>query len=99
MLDRSISAASLQEIGGSQSPLAPDAIRGRLGVLIRRYLREGSPGLARSVVAHLEALCQDPELRDADLFCAYCRLVRHWRWLAAQPDAAGGVSRPAADQV
>lgn len=99
MLDRSVTAHPLQAPGGCQSSLAPDAIRGRVGVLIRRYLREGSPGLARSVVAHLEVLCEDPELRDADLFCAYRRLVRHWRWLAGQPDTSGGVSRPAADQV
>ncbi len=78
---------------GTEGPpgrLAPDAIRDRLGALIGRYLREGSAELARSVVAHLEALCQDPELRDVDRFCAYRRLARHWRWLSAQHGTSAG---------
>jgi hypothetical protein len=70
--------------GPEHLTVAPGALRVRLGVLISRYLREGSAELARSVVAHLEALCQDPELRDADQFCAYRRLARHWRWLSEQ---------------
>lgn len=67
-----------------QLPVAPDALRVRLGLLISRYLRGGSAELAGAVVAHLEALCRDPELRDPDQFCAYRRLARHWRWLSAQ---------------
>ena len=76
--------------GLDQSGLAASELRVRLGVLIGRYLRDGSAELACSVVAHLDGLCQDPELRDADLFCAYRRLARHWRWLSAQQRQSAG---------
>ena len=68
--------------------LAPDLsqtqaadIEVRLGELIRRYAHEGTRGLGEAVVAHIEALCQHPDLRDPALFCAYRQLARHWRWL------------------
>lgn len=88
MHDQSFTPDAFLSTDLDQSPLAANALRVRLGVLMGRYLREGSAELARSVVAHLEALCQDPELRDADLFCAYRRLARHWRWLSAQHGAS-----------
>lgn len=99
MLDQSITLHPLEAVGGHQPPLGPEAARRRLVVLIRRYQREGSPGLARLVVLYLEALCEDPELRDADLFCAYRRLLRHWRWLAAPQGGWGEVPPAAADQA
>ena len=55
-------------------------------------LQELAAELAGAVVAHLEALCRDPELRDPDQFCAYRRLARHWRWLSAQHRDAPGVT-------
>ena len=66
------------------SLLAPEALEGRLGDLIRRYVRARSAELAQSVVRHVEALCCHPELRDPALFCVYRQLATHWRWLAAQ---------------
>jgi hypothetical protein len=50
-------------------------------------------------VTHLDALCQDPDLRDPDLFCAYRRLVRHWRWLSAWQGALDRAWHPSADQA
>ena len=68
--------------------LAPDLsqtqaadIEVRLGELIRRYAHEGTRGLGEAVVAHIEALCQHPDMRDPALFCAYRQLAHHWRWL------------------
>ena len=66
------------------SLLAPEALEGRLGDLIRRYVGSRSAELAQSVVRHVEALCCHPELRDPALFCAYRQLATHWRWLADQ---------------
>jgi hypothetical protein len=63
--------------------LAPEAVRQRLGNLIRHYARTRSPAIARSVVRHIDALCSHPELEcDATERCAYLRLRTHWRWLA-----------------
>ena len=84
MYEQSLTESPLPATDGVGSTWGPDVIRLRLGVLISRYLREGSAELAQLVVAHMEALCQDPNLRDPDLFCGYRRLIRHWRWLSAQ---------------
>jgi len=69
------------------------AIESRLAELIRRSARGCPPELAQTVLRHIEALCRHPELRDPDQFCAYRRLARHWRWIAARgeqrPDPAG----------
>jgi hypothetical protein len=71
------------------SHLEPQTLEVRLGDLIRRYVRGRSAELAQSVVGHIEALIQHPEVRDPALFCAYRRLATHWRWLAAQHSGSG----------
>ena len=72
--------------------LASQAIKDRLGDLIRRYVRARSGNLARAVVRHLEALCQHSDLDDDPTQrCAYRRLAQHWRWLSQD------FSRTAAD--
>jgi len=91
MFSQSVPADRLSLLDDDQCPPGLDTIRRRLGLLISRYLREGSRELAQSIVAHLEVLCQDPDLRDPDLFCAYRRLVRHWRWLSVRQGAVDGV--------
>lgn len=82
MYSQSFPAGERSPIVDIPAPLEPDAARQRLGLLISRYLQEGTSELARSVVAQLEALWEDPCLHDPELFCAYRRLVRHWRWLS-----------------
>jgi hypothetical protein len=65
------------------SSLAAAEIERRLADLIRRYARDGSADLADRVVESLETLYGHPDLGgDAERFCAYRRLARHWRWLA-----------------
>ena len=67
----------------SLAELPPDAIKQRLGDLIRRHVRERSPTIALSVVRHIEALCAHPEFDgDSTDRCGYLRLRAHWRWLA-----------------
>jgi hypothetical protein len=99
MFSQPVPAGRLSLLDDDQCPLGPEAIRLRLGLLIGRYLREGSTDLAQSIVTHLDALCQDPDLRDPDLFCAYRRLVRHWRWLSAWQGALDRAWHPSADQA
>jgi hypothetical protein len=70
------------------SQLKPAVLEGRLRDLIRAYVARRSAALAEAVVAHLEALCVHVDTRDPGLFCAYRRLLRHWRWLAHQAPAA-----------
>lgn len=70
--------------------MAPTAIEGRLASLIRRYAHNPSGPLAQGVVRHIEALCHHPNLRDPVLFCAYRRLARHWRWIAARTNPSLG---------
>ncbi len=67
----------------ASDPSSMTAIEARLAELIRRSARGCPPDLAETVLRHIEALCQHPELRDPAQFCAYRRLARHWRWLAA----------------
>ena len=65
------------------SRLKPEDLELHLGELIRRYVRHRSADLAERVVESIEALYLHPDLgSDAELFCAYRRLARHWRWLA-----------------
>ena len=63
--------------------LRPEDLEHHVGQLIRRYVTHRSTELAERVVLSIEALYQHPELApDAERFCAYRRLARHWRWLA-----------------
>ena len=63
--------------------LKPEDLELHLGELIRRYVRHRSADLAERVVDYIEALYLHPDLgSDAERFCAYRRLARHWRWLA-----------------
>ncbi|QIK39149.1 ATP dependent RNA helicase [Caldichromatium japonicum] len=65
--------------------LEPRDLSARLCELIRRYVEQAHPELAVSIVAHLEALYLRPDFwLDPDESCRYCRLMRHWRWLAAR---------------
>jgi hypothetical protein len=65
------------------SRLKPEDLELHLGELIRRYVRHRSADLAERVVEYIEALYLHPDLGpDAERFCAYRRLPRHWRWLA-----------------
>ncbi|MGD8591144.1 MAG: ATP dependent RNA helicase [Chromatiales bacterium] len=60
-----------------------EEIEQRIGCLIRHYLRSRSPATALSVVSHIEALCDHPDLvGDAVERCVYLRMRAHWRWLA-----------------
>lgn len=71
------------------SHLKPEDLELHLGALIRRYVRHRSVDLAERVVESIEALYMHPDLgRDAERFCAYRRLARHWRWLAQQTATA-----------
>lgn len=63
--------------------LSPEAIERHLGDLIRRYVRARSPGLAMTVVRHIEKLCNHPAFEgNAAERCSYLRLRTHWLWLA-----------------
>lgn len=72
-------------------PAAPISIlEHEIGDLIRGYVRGRTDRSAQLVVRQLEALCAHPEVcRDAERFCAYRRLMRHWRWLAAHRASSG----------
>jgi hypothetical protein len=71
------------------SRLKPEDLELHLGELIRRYVRHRSADLAERVVESIEALYLHPDLGpDAERFCAYRRLARHWRWLAQQAATA-----------
>lgn len=73
--------------------LEADVLRARLGELIRGYARQGTAELAESVVDHIEALYLHPcYCREPEEQCAFRRLARHWRLLAARR----GVQRSAA---
>jgi hypothetical protein len=68
---------------GDLSRLAAADIERHLADLIRRYVRDGTAELAHRVVESIETLYRHPDLGgDAERFCAYRRLARHWRWLA-----------------
>ena len=68
--------------------LAPDALRGHLADLIRRYVHAPSAQLAQTVVLHFQALYLHPALRDAaDQQLALRHCARHWRWLATHRGA------------
>lgn len=68
--------------------LAAPELRGRLATLIRQYAHQRSVELAETILCHIEALCLHPaDCRDAEQLCAYRRLARHWRWLAASQRA------------
>jgi hypothetical protein len=74
---------SLSRSDSDLSRLKPEDLELHLGELIRRYVRHRSADLAERVVESIEALYLHPDLRqDAERFCAYRRLRRHWRWLA-----------------
>lgn len=76
----------LREIEGTTS----QALKERVGHMIRRYVRESSRDLATAVVRDLEALCQHPDYgRDSQERCAYRRLAKHWRWLSGNPSEVG----------
>ncbi len=71
------------------SRLKPEDLELHLGELIRRYVRHRSADLAERVVESIEALYLHPDLgHDAERFCAYRRLGRHWRWLAQRAATA-----------
>lgn len=68
--------------------LPPEAIRHRLGHLIRRYVARHSPYLSRAIFSHFDALCRHPQLcADASERCDYRRARLHWHCLA-ELDAA-----------
>jgi hypothetical protein len=68
---------------GDLSRLAAPEIERHLADLIRRYAHDGTAELAHRVVESIETLYRHPDLGcDAERFCAYRRLARHWRWLA-----------------
>lgn len=70
--------------------LTPEALSAQICELIRRYVNQSHPELANSIVAHLEALYLRPDFRlDPEASCSYCRLMRHWRWLARQRRLSG----------
>ncbi|CRI66501.1 hypothetical protein THIOKS12890004 [Thiocapsa sp. KS1] len=80
---------SLSRSDSDLSRLKPEDLELHLGELIRRYVRHRSADLAERVVESIEALYLHPDLKhDAERFCAYRRLGRHWRWLAQRAATA-----------
>jgi len=65
--------------------LPAEALKQRLGALVRHYAQCRSRQVAQAVARHSEALSLHPALRDqTDQLQAFCRLKWHWRMLAAQ---------------
>ena len=59
------------------------ALEKRLADLVRAYVRERRPLIAKSVVQHLDWLLKHPEYGcDSTHGFAYLRLRRHWQMLA-----------------
>jgi hypothetical protein len=68
--------------------LPPEALKQRIGALVRRYVQGRSPQIAQAVARLSEALAWHPALRDEpEEVIAFCRLNWHWRLLAAQCSA------------
>jgi hypothetical protein len=74
------------ELPAPSARIAPaDALKARIAELIRAYVAERSPHIARAIARLSAALALHPSLRHAPEECnALCRLNRHWRLLAAQ---------------
>jgi hypothetical protein len=65
--------------------LPAETLEQRICTLVRSYVDQRSPQIARAVARHSWALVLHPALRDQpEQVRGYCRLSWHWRLLAAQ---------------